>query len=174
MNSGLGTHALNTGGPNSTVDPVDQQYVIKTANSCGGSENNTNSSFCCIIQQNNNAFYPAGMQSLSSHLQQNLSSVSLGNAIDPIAGAPSEPQNHLLKSNYHHSGGGAAMTATVVNHHNASSQSSFFLNTNASIFERNPFQDFTASKINALNTASGNGGVEQLLQVREDALKFIT
>ena len=99
------------------------------------------------------------MQSLSSHLQQNLSSVSLGNAIEPT----SEPlQHHLLKSNYHHSGGGAAaLTATVVNHHNpASSQSSFFLNTNASIFERNPFQDFTASKINALNTASGNGGVE--------------
>ena len=58
------------------------------------------------------------------------------------------------------------------------------MHTNASIFERNPFHDFTASKLNALlirnNSVSGQSAqvdmrsVEQLLQMKEDALKYIT
>ena len=67
----------------------------------------------------------------------------------------------------------------------SSTQQSYFLQTNASIFERNPFQDFTASKINALINSKNNGGsissgsmdfrnVEQLVSMKEDALKYIT
>ena len=64
----------------------------------------------------------------------------------------------MLKSNYHHTGTAAAhamMLQNGANANNYNASQSFFLNTNASIFERNPFQDFTASKINALLNVNG-------------------
>lgn len=95
----------------------------------------------------------------------------------------------MLKSNYHTVGGQATVGQIFNAATNYNASQSFFLNTNASIFERNPFQDFTASKINALfnansqnsasasqkpQTAVSKPGIDQLIQVREDALKFIT
>lgn len=83
--------------------------------------------------------YPQG-SSQSSYLQQNLSQVSLEHSKDSLS---------LLKQGY------------------GATQSSF-LHTNASIFERNPFQDFTASKLNALFTngrsiSGGKASIESLI-----------
>ena len=145
LNSGVGTTNQN----NQSLD--DYQMMGRT---------DENSSF-------QHALYPNCMQ---SSLVQNLSQVS-------IEHEESKDSLQLLKQN-----------GINPNPYASTQPSNYFLHTNASIFERNPFQDFTASKLNALvlngaksaGHASASGGsidysgVEQLLQMREDALKYIT
>ena len=49
------------------------------------------------------------------------------------------------------------------------SENPYFLATNASIFDRNPFKEFTTNKLN--DVLSGKD-MHQLASLKEDALKF--
>lgn len=54
-------------------------------------------------------------------------------------------------------------------HRFAMSDNPYFLATNASIFDRNPFKEFTTNK---LSEVLGGKSVKELVNLKEDALKF--
>jgi len=49
------------------------------------------------------------------------------------------------------------------------SENPYFLATNASIFERNPFKDFTTNRLNDILHGKNQ---DELVQMKEEALKF--
>ncbi len=76
----------------------------------------------------------------------------------PAAGVRASTQRHL-----------PSLSGSSPTHSHQSTQQAYFLATNSSVFERNPFQDFTTNKLNDLLQGKSR---DDVVRMREEALRF--